>query len=59
MTRKLYILMLMMAGLFTLQACDTNEGPLEEAGEEIDQAADDVGDNIEDAADDLNDGIDN
>lgn len=57
MTRKLYILMLMMAGLFTLQACDTNEGPLEEAGEEIDQAADRAADNIEDASDDLEDRI--
>jgi len=49
MTRKLYILMLMMAGMFTLQACDTNEGPLEEAGEEVDQAADELGDDIDDA----------
>ena len=49
--RKLYFLMLLMAGMFGLQACDTNEGPLEEAGEEIDDAADDIGDEIDDAVD--------
>lgn len=51
MTRKLYILMLMMAGMFTLQACDTNEGPVEEAAEEVDDFADDVEDDIDDAID--------
>lgn len=32
---------------FSLAACDTNDGPAEEVGEEIDDAADEV----EDAAD--------
>ena len=49
--RKLYLLTFMMLGLFGLQACDTNEGPLEEAGEEIDDAADDIGDEVDDAFD--------
>jgi len=56
--RKLYMMMLMMAGLVTLQACDTNEGPLEEAGEEIDEAGDDIGDGIDDVGDDLEDAVD-
>lgn len=34
--------------LVTLPACE-NEGPLEEAGEEIDEAAEDTGDAIQDA----------
>lgn len=29
-----------------LAACDTNEGPFEEAGEELDQAADDIEDAV-------------
>ena len=33
--RNLYILMLMMAGLVTLQACDANDGPLEDAAEAL------------------------
>ena len=49
--RKLYILMLMMAGLVTLQACDANDGPLEDAAEEVDDFADDVEDDIDDAID--------
>jgi hypothetical protein len=49
--RKLYLMMLMMAGLVTLQACDSNDGPLEDAAEEIDDAADDIGDDIDDALD--------
>lgn len=51
MNRKLYILMLMMFGMFTLQACDANDGPLEESAEEVDDFADDVGDDIDDALD--------
>ncbi|MCK5748327.1 MAG: hypothetical protein KAH44_19070 [Oricola sp.] len=36
---------------------ERNEGPLEEAAESIEDAADDVGDEIEDAADDLDDNM--
>jgi hypothetical protein len=45
---KLSILWLLLAGSalpLTLVGCE--EGPLEEAGEEIDDAVDDVGDNID------------
>ncbi len=31
-----------------LAACDTNDGPLEEAGEEMDEAAEDVEDAVND-----------
>jgi len=48
--RKMCFFLLLLTGMFGLQACDTNEGPLEEAGEEIDQAADDIEDAIDDAA---------
>jgi hypothetical protein len=45
---KLPILWFLLAGAalpLTLTGCE--EGPLEEAGEEIDDAVDDVGDNID------------
>jgi hypothetical protein len=38
------------AGLTLSTGCD-NEGPAEEAGEAIDEAAEDVGDAVEDATD--------
>jgi predicted small secreted protein len=37
----------LIASPMALAACDTNEGPFEEAGEELDEA----GDDIEDAVD--------
>ena len=36
--RKLFFFMALLTGFFALQGCDANEGPLEEAGEEIDDA---------------------
>lgn len=38
-----------------LAACDTNDGPAEETGRAIDNAADDAADAVDDAADDLED----
>lgn len=55
---KFFLIALTCIGLVTLQACDTNEGPLEETGENIDNAVDDAGDAIDDAADDAEDAID-
>jgi hypothetical protein len=46
--KNLFVLMLLMGSLTGLQACDDNDGPLEDAGEAVDEAADDVGDAIED-----------
>ena len=43
----------LLAGLLTLglAACEEEQGPAEEAGEEIDQAVEEVGDSIEEATD--------
>jgi len=49
--RKLFFFMALLTGMYALQGCDANEGPLEEAGEEIDDAVDDIGDEIDDATD--------
>lgn len=45
------------APLWLLAGCDS-EGPAEQAGEKIDEAADDVGDAVEDAADEIDDAVD-
>jgi hypothetical protein len=49
--RKLFFFMAMLTGMFALQGCDANDGPLEDAAEEVDDAVDDVGDDIDDALD--------
>ena len=48
--RKLFFFMALLTGMFSLQACD-DDGPLEEAGEEIDDAVEDIADDIDDATD--------
>ncbi|MFO7954090.1 hypothetical protein [Thioalkalivibrio sp.] len=49
------MLALMMAlGSATLAGCD-NQGPAEEAGEDIDEAMEDAGDSVEDAGDEMED----
>jgi hypothetical protein len=49
--------LLLASGLaFGLTACD-EQGPLEEAGEEVDEAFEDAGDGIDDAVDDAADAI--
>ena len=47
----------LMASAFALTGCD-NDGPMEEAGEEIDEAAENVEDGVEDAAEDIEDEVD-
>ena len=42
--------LLVIAMMFTLSACE-EEGPLEEAGEEVDEAFEDAGRAIDDATD--------
>ncbi len=43
--------------LFTITACDSNDGPLEKAGESIDKAATDMGNKIEDTCEDAKKGM--
>lgn len=43
--------------LFAIAACDSNDGPLEKAGESIDKTATDMGNKIEDACEDLKKGV--
>tara|TARA_Y100000052_G_scaffold23793_2_gene25761 strand:+ start:24758 stop:24907 length:150 start_codon:yes stop_codon:yes gene_type:complete len=38
-------------GLGLIAACDTNDGPMEEAGEEIDNQVEETADAVEDATD--------
>ncbi len=41
-----------------LTACEREEGPLEELGEDLDRAGEDAGDALEEAADDVEDAVD-
>lgn len=41
-----------------LAACDTNDGPAEELGENLDNAAEDTKDAVEDAGDEVEDAVD-
>jgi hypothetical protein len=61
MRRKIFLLMsisVLSVGLLTTSGCDDNDGPVEDMGEAIDEAADDAGDAIEDAADEVEDAVD-
>ena len=49
--KNVFALMLLLSSLAALQACEDNDGPLENAAEEIEDAAEDAGDAIEDATD--------
>ena len=40
-----------------LAACDTNEGPAEKLGKDVDKALDETRDKLDDAADEIKDGI--
>ncbi len=42
-----------------LAACDSNEGPAEKLGKDIDKALDETRDKMDDAADKIKDGIEN
>lgn len=43
--------------LFAISACDSNEGPMEEAGEKIDNATTDLGNKVEDACEGVKEGL--
>lgn len=61
MRRKAFLLLavaVMSVGLVAT-GCEDNDGPMEDIGEGIDDAADDVGDAVEDAADEVEDTTDN
>lgn len=55
--KTLLSLMLVAATAFPLYGCESNDGGLEELGEDVDRALEDTADGIEDAADDVGDGI--
>ena len=58
MSHKLQALLIAaVLGVSTLglAACDSNEGPAEEAGESVDDAMDNAGDSMEDAGEDIQD----
>jgi predicted small secreted protein len=45
--KKAMIALFLSLGAAGISACDTNDGPVEEAGEEIDDAADEIEDEVD------------
>ncbi|MFG0251125.1 MAG: hypothetical protein ACF8OB_19750 [Phycisphaeraceae bacterium JB051] len=57
-TFKTLLLMMMFAlGSLALVGCD-NDGPMENAGEAVDEAVEDMGDAAEEAGNDIEDAVD-
>jgi len=56
-TSALFALLFALGGGAALTGCD-DDGPAEEAGEEIDEAVEDAGDAMEDAGDEVEEEID-
>ena len=57
MTRLVRVLAVAVFALL-LWGCPEKKGPLEKAGEKIDNAVEDAGDKLEDAADEVEDAVD-
>ncbi len=54
---NLTIAAIMATMLFAITACDSNDGPLEKAGQSMDKAATDLGNKIEDTCEDMKKGM--
>lgn len=59
-TKRVTLLLAALLGLGTvgLAACDSNDGPAEQAGEQVDDAFDEAGDAAEDAGDEVEEAVD-
>ena len=57
LTTMIKILSMISVMLFVITACDSNDGPMEKAGEKIDNATTDLGNNVEDACENLKEGL--
>lgn len=49
--KMITVLFLSMFGMLSLSACESNDGPVEELGEKVDEVAEDAKRGIEDATD--------
>lgn len=50
-------MLLLVLFALPLAACDTNDGPAEKLGENLDNAAEETGDAMDDAADEVEDAV--
>lgn len=57
LTSFIKLLSIISVMLFAISACDSNEGPMEEAGEKIDNATTDLGNKVEDACENVKEGL--
>lgn len=58
-TKRVTLLLAALLGLATvgLAACDSSDGPMEQAGEQVDDAVEEAGDAAEDARDEVEDAV--
>ncbi len=57
LTTSIKILSIISVMLFAITACDSDDGAMENAGEEIDNATTDLGNKVEDACENLKEGL--
>lgn len=53
-TKFCSLILVAILGSLGLAACDANDGPMEDAGENIDEAADDMKDSMDEVEDEMN-----
>lgn len=56
--KKLAVLLASAGMVLSMSACDSNDGPMEKAGEKLDEGYGEVVDSVEDAADEIEDKAD-
>lgn len=54
---KLRFAFVILACVLPLSACDTDDGPAERLGENVDRAAEDTGERLEDAGERVGEGV--
>ena len=56
--KKMFALVFVLALALATTACVEEKGPMEKAGEKVDDAVEEVGDSLEDAGDEVEDAVD-
>ncbi|MGH8168784.1 MAG: hypothetical protein ACREQ1_16210 [Woeseiaceae bacterium] len=53
-----HLLLVAIVAAFGLAGCDTNDGPVEEMGEAVDETGEDAQDAVKDTCEDVKEGVD-
>ena len=57
--KKILKQLFLVLAVLALAGCDDNKGPMQKAGEKVDNAAEKTGDAVKDAAEKVGDAVDN